>query len=331
MLAIPRFASLSMIVAISCAPRTRTAAPEPQVIRQASLASAPQTQVSEPERRAEPRAESSADEASPPLQQIASPPECREADWSAQPLAPLLVQGQGTPSSLPDRDGSAVELFEAECTDAPSSPSMRTPAPAVVDGVQITVSAIAGAGLSGRHWAGNRCEFELRLADGGGTPVVLGASQVPPFNTIRAVVRSGAAVWLSIGFNGYTREFPRGGNRILAVDLCRGRVIWQSRDGSSNAGLLLLDGYLVAPYGFTGEARYVSVFDAHSGSLVQRLPVVENVCPSKRWLPNWTPGERCDAPGQRVGAASQPRIEEGVFMVDTNTGSSKFYLRMRNP
>jgi hypothetical protein len=158
-------------------------------------------------------------------------------------------------------------------------------------------------------------------------PVVLGEHQVPEFNTIRAVVRSGSAAWLSIGFNGYAREFPKGGNRVVAVDLCQGRVVWQSNDGISNGGLLLLDEYLVAPYGFTGERRFVSVLDAYSGSVIQRLPVIENVCPSKRWAPNWKPGERCDRPGQVVGAATEPRIEDGAFLVDTNTGSCRFGLK----
>jgi hypothetical protein len=133
-------------------------------------------------------------------------------------------------------------------------------------------------------------------------------------------------VWLSLGFNGYAREFPKGGNRVIAIDLCEGRVVWQSKDAVSNGGLLLLGPYLITAYGFTSERRYVYVLDSHSGSLVQKLPVIENVCPSKAWAPHWQPGERCDAPGQSVGAATHPRVEEGVFMVDTNTGSSAFHF-----
>jgi hypothetical protein len=95
-------------------------------------------------------------------------------------------------------------------------------------------------------------------------------------------------------------------------------------DAMSNGGLLLLDDYLVSPFGFTSEPRFVFVLDSRSGAVVQKLPVVENVCPSKSWAPHWHPGERCDAPGQRVGAATDPRVEGGVFLVDTNTGSSSF-------
>jgi hypothetical protein len=69
------------------------------------------------------------------------------------------------------------------------------------------------------------------------------------------------------------------------------------------------------------------VLNAHSGAVVQKLPVVENICPSTSWAPHWRPGERCDAPGQRVGAATNPRFEGGLLLVDTNTGSSSFQFK----
>ena len=72
------------------------------------------------------------------------------------------------------------------------------------------------------------------------------------------------------------------------------------------------------------------VLDAYSGKLVQKLPVLENICPSKSWAPNWK-GGRCDAPGQLVGAATNPRVEGGLFLVDTNTGSSAFELEGLGP
>jgi hypothetical protein len=196
-----------------------------------------------------------------------------------------------------------------------------------VEGVNVRLMGAAAAGASGRGWQGKQCSFELRAADGSGAPVVLGAEQVPPFNVITALVRAGSAVWLSVGFNGYTREFPRGGNRVIAADLCSGRVMWTSKDATSNGGLLLLGDYLVSPFGFTNEPRFVYVLDARGGAIVQKLPVVENVCPSESWRPHWHAGERCDAPGQRVGAATNPRIFGDLLYVDTNTGSSTFALR----
>lgn len=196
-----------------------------------------------------------------------------------------------------------------------------------MEDVNIELTERVAAGQSGRGWEGSRCTFEVRARDGSGKATRLGPTEVPPFNTINTVLRSGSALWLSVGFNGYTREFPNGGNRIIALDLCQGRIVWQSKDALSNGGLLLLDDYLISPFGFTGERRYLHVLDARSGAVLQKLPVVENVCPSKSWAPNWQPGERCDAPGQLVGAAQNPRVEGGLLLVDTNTGSSTFQFR----
>jgi len=258
---------------------------------------------------------------------VAAAPTCSPADWSARGLAPLLKPGKSASPSRPDRPTARRDAFTSECTDAPGGPRSDSAPTVVLDGVEIHLASATPAGTTGRRWAGNQCTFELRLADGSGSAVRLGPDEIPPFTTVTALVRSGSAAWLSVGFNGYTREFPKGGNRIIAVDLCVGRVVWRSKDAMSNGGLLLLDDYLVSPYGFTSEARYVFVLDARSGTVVQKLPVVENVCPSKSWAPNWHPGDRCDAPGQRVGAATDPRVEGGVFLVDTNTGSSSFQFQ----
>lgn len=266
--------------------------------------------------------------APPPSEALPPPAVCQPADWSAKKLAPLLVAGKPQKTSeRPDQLGSEQLLFSAECTDAPGGPRPGSNGPAVTDGVQIELVERAPGGKSGRGWSGDRCSFEVKLADGSGKPTRLGSAEVPPLTTITAFARAGSAVFLSIGFNGYTREFPEGGNRVVALDACEGRVVWQSKDGISNGGLLLLGDYLVAPYGFTSEKRYVHVLDSHSGAVVQKLPVLENICPSKSWAPNHHPGDRCDAPGQLVGAARGPRVEEGVFLVDTNTGSAAFSFR----
>jgi hypothetical protein len=239
----------------------------------------------------------------------------------------LLRPGKTPNAARADRDGAALLLFAEQCTDSPEPAAAKVSAPAMIDGVEVRLVEATPAGASGRGWAGNQCAFELRLADGSGTAVRLGAREIPPFTTISALVRSGSAAWLSVAFNGYTREFPKGGNRVIAVDLCAGRSVWQSEDSVSNGGLLLLDDFLISPYGFTSERRSVFVLNARTGAVVQRLAVIENICPSTSWAPNWTPGQRCDAPGQAVGAANSPRIEAGVFLVDTNTGSAAFELR----
>ena len=252
---------------------------------------------------------------------------CSAADWSARPLGALLEPGKAVTQARADQQGAAQVLFGERCTDAPGGAAQSSPAPIVVDGVEIRVASATPAGSSQRGWMGNQCSFDVRLADGSGPTVHLGPEQVPPFTTVSALVRSGSALWLSVSFNGYSAEFPKGGNRVIALDLCQGRIAWKSRDSMSNGGLLLLGDYLISAYGFTNERRYVYVLDAHSGAVIQQLGVVENICPSKSWAPNWHRGERCDAPGQKVGAASNPRVEGGLFLVDTNTGSSAFQFQ----
>jgi hypothetical protein len=251
-------------------------------------------------------------------------PSCTPADWSPRTLSPLLEAGKVPDTSRPDQAGSEVRGFE-ECGDGPNGPGAGKGG-AVIDGVSVRVAAVTPAGTSGRAWPGNQCSFELRLADGAGQRVVLGPGVVPPFNTLTSLVRSGSAAWVGVSFNGYTREFPKGGNRVVAVDLCTGTLMWTSKDSTSNTDLLLLGDYLITAFGFTSEKRFVHVLDARSGKLLQKLKVVENVCPNKSWAPNWNGGP-CDRPGQDVGSARGPRVEGGLFLVDTNTGSATFQFR----
>ena len=280
--------------------------------------SAPPSSVLAPE----PNSTTAPEPARPPL--VLATPACTPADWSPRPVAPLLAPGTRGNPAYADQPPHETPAFEAECTDAPGGPS-GTGAPVVIDGVELRLTSASPAGFSGRKWAGNQCSFELRIAGGGGRPVTLGPEQIPPFNAVTSLVRAGSAVWLAVGYNGYAREFPKGGNRVIALDLCDGRVVWTSPDSRSNSSLLLVGDALVTAYGFTNERRYVYVLDPRSGAVVQKLPVVENTCPSKAWAPNYS-GGRCDAPGQRVGAATRPRIDDMLFVVDTNTGSATFML-----
>lgn len=257
-------------------------------------------------------------------------PPCEAFDWTPRALPSLLrplkpAQLANAPRSpRPDQAAAEQGAFDSECQDAPDGPSGRSPTRVTIDGVSFDLSSTIPGGQSGRGWSGNQCEFSARLADGSGTAVRLTAATVPPFNSIHSVARAGSAVFVSVSFNGYSKEFPGGGNRILALDLCAGRVVWQSPNNTSNGGLLLLNDYLIAPYGFTSEQRSLFVLDARSGTVVQRLPIVENICPSERWAHNWHRGEACDAPGQKVGAATNPRVASGLLLVDTNTGSAAF-------
>ena len=252
-------------------------------------------------------------------------PTCTPADWTPHAVAPLLAPGTRGNPAYADHPAHETPAFDPECTDAPGGPS-GTGAPVVIDGVELRLASATPAGFSGRKWAGNQCTLELRLADGAGHPVTLGPRELPPFNAVLSLVRAGSAAWLTVGYNGYAREFPKGGNRVIALDLCDGKVAWTSPDSRSNTSLLLVGDALVTAYGFTSERRFVYVLDPRSGAVVQKLPVLENQCPSKAWAPNYG-GGGCDAPGQRVGAATRPRIEDMLFVVDTNTGSATFVLQ----
>lgn len=254
--------------------------------------------------------------------------ECSPAKWTSRSLPPLLKAGKKPKpnSKHADHVAYAGPRVESSCADHPDGPPGGAGVAVTIDGVNVHVNDATPAGKSGRGWPGNQCTFVLaQSGEDTSPPVKLGSDVVPPFNGLTSLARSGSAVWVELSFNGYTKEFPRGGNRVVALDLCEGRVVWKSNDGISNGGLLLVGDYLIAAFGFTGEARYVHVLDAYTGKLVQKLPVLENICPSKAWAPNWS-GGRCDAPGQLVGAATNPRIEGGLFLVDTNTGSAAFEL-----
>ncbi len=320
-----RFTSLAgpALVVIACA------AHEPEISSPPPAESAPS--ASEPVPTASERAPAPPDvPAVPPDEATPSHsagvwPACQSSDWTKRSLPALLEPGKTANPEWPDQPSATAGAFDRTCSDSPSGPREADSGVVLLDGVEVRLTEVAPAGLSGRQWPGNQCTFELRLADGSGRPVELGPDEVPPFTSVTSLVRAGSAVWLELSFNGYTSEFPNGGNRIIAVDLCDGRVAWKSADGVANGGLLLAGDYLISAFGFTNERRSVFVLDAYSGEVVQKLPIRENICPSKSWAPHWD-GGRCDAPGQLVGAAGSPRIEDGLFLVDTNTGSSAFEL-----
>ncbi len=260
-------------------------------------------------------------------ERVLAVPGCEGADWSDHSLPALLKPGKSPNRSWPDQKPTTANAFYDECSDNPRGrPKVKLGAVVVIGGIELRLTNAEPAGSTGRGWEGNQCSFEVRLAGGSGRPVKLGPEQIPPFTYITSLARAGSAAWLQVAFNGYTSAFQKGGNRVIAVDLCDGTVAWKSADSTANGGLLLLKDYLISSYGFTSERRFVYVLDAHSGGVIQKLRVVENQCPSKSWAPNWNGGS-CDAPGQLVGAADSPRVEDGLFLVDTNTGSSTFELR----
>jgi hypothetical protein len=78
----------------------------------------------------------------------------------------LLHPGKAPNAVWPDRPSASQLLFDAECTDSPGGPVLKSPNPTVVDGVVIQLVGATPAGASRRGWTGNRCAFEVRAADG---------------------------------------------------------------------------------------------------------------------------------------------------------------------
>lgn len=221
----------------------------------------------------------------PPIAQLATEP-CVPADWTPRALEPLLRRGKA------DSTHAEVSVIMSEgqrmtdilggnspCSDAPSEvprypdPLSRT----LSNGVRVSLVNATAAGKSGRGWPGNRCQFAVELPGSAGRAVMLNPDIVPPFNSIYAVLRHGSAAYIGLQFNGYAREFPRGGCKVIAVDLCDGKVKWKSANYTSNGDLALIGGdYLLTGYGFTAEKRIIQIADARTGKVIQTLRIPGN-------------------------------------------------------
>jgi len=213
-------------------------------------------------------------------------PACTALDWAPRNLAPLLragrgvhegystniIRGEGEPMTDLLGGGSPCEDSPRETHSYPSNMGRE-----LDNGVVVALSSFAPAGKSGRDWPGNQCNYQVYLSDVSGSPVTLDHDVIPPFTSIYSVVRKGSAAWIGVQFNGYAREFPKGGCFVMAVDLCAGKVLWKSSDYTSNGEIVLVgDDYLVTGYGFTAEKRILQVRDAHSGKVLQTLRIPGN-------------------------------------------------------
>lgn len=158
------------------------------------------------------------------------------------------------------------------CTDSPDQRGATT-GQGSRDGVSVRIAGAKDGGKSRRGWTGMQCDYELRADDGSGAPVILDASVSPPFNELTAVLRDGSAAVVALQFNGYASEFPKGGNRLVGVDLCEGKVRWVSKDLVSNGPVMRVGDAIISTYGFTDEPDFVYVHDANSGARLQRLPI----------------------------------------------------------
>jgi hypothetical protein len=143
--------------------------------------------------------------------------------------------------------------------------------------VSLAVVSARHVGKSGRNWEGGHCRFSVQaMAYQPVVPVaVIESPVVPPFNDLTTMERDGTALWFSLTFNGYAREFKGQGCRIVAVDLCAGKVRWVSPDLRSNGPVMAYGEYLITAYGFMAEPDYLYVFDKRTGRQVQRLTLAK--------------------------------------------------------
>ena len=208
---------------------------------------------------------------------------CTTADWSPATLPPLLRVGFRPNPAYQDRivgEGFNRDLYMlgSSCTD---DPNWAAPGPALAqnvvakDGASLRVLGVLPAGNSGRGLPGGQCSYGIELSPGVGKRIVLSA-EVAPFNEIGHFVRAGNAGFVSLNFNGYAREAPKGGNYVVALDFCDGTVKWRSANQTSNGPLVLLGNYLITGYGFTNESRTLYVLNVHTGAIVQRLTIPGN-------------------------------------------------------
>jgi hypothetical protein len=229
---------------------------------------------------------------------------CVPADWTPRALPPLLKPGHDAEAYPPDRLGQRVSWFgvvsNESCLDPSSLAGPGQAVAASINGVDLSILHVDVVSKDGEKAYGGQCTFGLKLANGVGPTVTLASDYVMPFNTITAVERAGAAVWLSLEAHGYAKDFPRGSSYVVAADLCEGRAVWKSDYLTSNGPILLLGDYLVTGYGFTDEPRTLYVLSAHTGEVVQKLAL----------------------PGSPQGMA----LMSGLLVVRTNHGVATFVV-----
>ncbi|MEM6457264.1 MAG: hypothetical protein AAF772_19400, partial [Acidobacteriota bacterium] len=191
------------------------------------------------------------------------------AGWPWLDYDPAIVAvGETLSSAFPN--GPCGDHLEGQAI-IPADPNNRL----LRSDVWLAIDRVEDAGLSGRSWPGGRCAYRIGPAEPR-AGVTIGErtvidDAVPPFNELTHVLRDGAMVWLALQFNGYRSEFPAGGNKLVALDLCTGDVRWQSDDYVASGPVLLAGPYLIATEGFTEEPDRLRVYDRATGAVVQTL------------------------------------------------------------
>jgi len=137
----------------------------------------------------------------------------------------------------------------------------------------------------------------VRLADGFGPVVHLGADDVPPFTALSALVRAGSAAWLAFSFNGYTKEISARRQTASSRSTCAAAPSFgRSKDAMSNGGCCCSRLPQISPYGFTSERA--------TSSCSTRAPAAScRNCQSSKINARARAGPRT---GTRASAATRP-------------------------
>ena len=116
-------------------------------------------------------------------------------------------------------------------------------------------------------------EFKLTTAEGTTTGDLTVADRGPRHALRWAQARDGV-LYVSISYQGYAKEVKGQTAFLFALDLGTGDVLFRSSALTANAqNFVLVDGAIVAGYGFTAEPDFVYTLDAATGKTLQKLSV----------------------------------------------------------
>jgi len=122
---------------------------------------------------------------------------------------------------------------------------------------------------------------------------------VPPFTALSALVRAGSQLGSPLLVQRLHQGISRGGNRIIALDLCSGRRrLAVERRHVETVACCCSATTSSHPTALPASAATSSCSTRARPHRGRNCQVIENQCPSKSWAPHWHPGERCDAPAR---------------------------------
>ena len=138
-------------------------------------------------------------------------------------------------------------------------------------GLSLEVTTVEDAGTSKRGWPGAKCGFKVVDTADKTKYAVLPADSVPPFTSPTALLRDGDMVYLNLNVNGYAKEFPQGGNFVVALHMVNHDEMWRTGKFTSNAAMMLYGDVLITGYGFTKEKAALNVIDTATGTVIQKV------------------------------------------------------------